>query len=98
MTAFLLGLRAFFTEGRTPRVTGRAAAIAAAIGSALWASGLAISMTVAPIPGFVVLLIGVGTAIGPATIWAMGRYGILDSMEKYRRGMRSAPKREPPVG
>jgi hypothetical protein len=81
-----------------PRVTGRVAAVFAAVGLALWVSGLAIGITLAQIPGFVVFFAGVLVAIAPATIWAMGRYSILDSMEKYRRWMDSAPKREPPVG
>jgi hypothetical protein len=98
VASFLLGLRPFFTEGHTRRVNGRTAAICGAIGFVLWAGGLALAITVTPIPGFVIALFGVGTAVGPATIWAMGRFGILDSIEKYRRWMDSAPKREPPVG
>ena len=85
-------------SGRIPRVGGRTAARFAVIGFVLWAGGLAISITIAAIPGFVVFLVGAWVAVLPATIWGMGRYGMLDSMEKYRRWMDSAPDRKPPVG
>jgi hypothetical protein len=87
-----------FLRGHVPRISGRAAAISATLGLALLVSGLAISLEASELVGLIVWIVGGFVIAGPPTIWAMGRYGVLDSMEKYRRWMDAAPKREPPLG
>jgi hypothetical protein len=82
---------------RVPRVSGRTAAISAAVGSAFWAGGITISITANQVLGFVIGFAGLMITVGLVTIWAMGRYGILDSMVKYRQWMDTAPKRRPPA-
>jgi hypothetical protein len=42
--------------------------------------------------GFVVFFLGIWVIAVPTTLWVLARYGILDSVERSREWMDSAPR------
>jgi hypothetical protein len=81
---------------RIPRVSGKWAGACAAIGVALSAGGVTISVvsatSFAEWLGFGVFFLGVWAIAAPTTLWLMARYGISDSLERSREWMDSAPR------
>jgi hypothetical protein len=81
---------------RIPRVPGKWAGACGAAGVALCAGGVAISVAsasrVANWMGFVVFFLGIWVIAVPTTLWVLARYGILDSVERSREWMDSAPR------